>query len=149
MGMMAIELEPEKMPITTANFLAYVDDGFFSGTIIHRVIAGFVIQGGGYDANLTPKPTNPPIMLETHPDLTHVYGAISMARTPDPNSATSQFFIVNGASAPSLDGQYAAFGNMIEGNAVLDAISAVATQSEAGFDDVPVEDITVLGITRR
>ena len=149
LGTMAIELEPEKMPITTANFLAYVDAGFYSGTIIHRVIPGFVIQGGGYDANLSPKPTNAPIVLETHADLKHVYGAISMARTTDPNSATSQFFVVNGASASNLDGGYAAFGNMIEGNAVLDAISGVATASEAGFDDVPVEDITILSAKRR
>lgn len=150
MGMMAIELEPDKMPITTANFLSYVDDGFFAGTIIHRVIPDFVIQGGGYEAGLVPKATKPPIVLETHPDLKHVYGAISMARTTDPNSATSQFFIVNApGGASNLDDQYAAFGNLIEGGAVLDAISGVATETQGTFDDVPVQDIVVTSAKRR
>ena len=150
MGMLAIELDPVRMPVTTENFLAYVDAGFYSGTIIHRVIPDFVIQGGGYGPGFAPKATNPPIQLETHPEVTHVYGAISMARTTDPNSATTQFFVVNGQNgAHGLDGDYAAFGIMIEGSAVLDAISQVPTTSTGGFDDVPVDDVVVNSVTRR
>jgi cyclophilin family peptidyl-prolyl cis-trans isomerase len=150
LGTLAIELEPELMPITTANFLSYVDAGFYAGTIIHRVLPNFVIQGGGYEPGLLKKPTQPPIVLETHPELTHVYGAISMARTTDPNSATSQFFVVNApAGAHGLDGDYAAFGIMIEGKAVLDSISAVQTSSQGGHADVPVEDVLVLSAKRR
>ncbi|MEZ4444446.1 MAG: peptidylprolyl isomerase [Polyangiaceae bacterium] len=151
MGMMAVQLDPERMPITTANFLTYVDEDYFASTIIHRVIPDFVIQGGGFTSGLTPKGgAHPPITLETHPELTHVYGAISMARTMDPNSATSQFFLVNAPNgAHSLDGNYAAFGILIEGSDVLDAISGVATQTQGQFMDVPVTEVEVLSITRR
>lgn len=146
MGTMVFELEDEKMPNTTANFLSYVNDGFYTDTIIHRVIPNFVIQGGGYTSGLSPKATKPPIALETSADVKHVYGALSMARTSNPDSATSQFFVVNGQNgAPTLDGQYAAFGNLVEGAAVLDAISQVPTQSQSGFDDVPVSDVVVTG----
>lgn len=149
MGKMVIELEEELMPITTANFLVYVDEGFFDGTIIHRVIPDFVIQGGGYTPGLNEKATHPPIQLETNPAVLHDYGAISMARTTDPNSATSQFFVVNAtAGAHGLDGDYAAFGKMTEGNTTLDAISGVATGTQSGFDDVPVTDVVVNSIKR-
>lgn len=149
MGKMVVELEEELMPSTTANFLAYVDEGFFDGTIIHRVIPNFVIQGGGFTPGLNQKSTHPPIDLETNPALLHDYGAISMARTTDPNSATSQFFIVNAAAGShSLDGEYAAFGKMTEGNAALDAISAVPTGPQSGFTDVPVTDVVVNSIKR-
>jgi cyclophilin family peptidyl-prolyl cis-trans isomerase len=151
MGMLAIALEPELMPITTENFLSYVDDGFFDGTIIHRVIPNFVIQGGGYEPGLLKKSTKPPIVLETHPELTHVYGAISMARTNVPDSATSQFFVVNApAGAHGLDGDYAAFGSMLEGSEVLAAISGVETTTTlSGHEDVPVEDVVVVSAKRR
>jgi peptidyl-prolyl cis-trans isomerase A (cyclophilin A) len=109
-----------------------------------------VIQGGGFTAGLTPKPTNAPIALETSPQVLHDYGAISMARTNAPDSATSQFFLVNGqAGAHNLDGSYAAFGHMTEGAAVLDAISAVPTETQGNFMDVPVTDVVVNSITRQ
>lgn len=150
MGTMVFELDPVNMPVTTENFLAYVDAGFFSGTIIHRVIPDFVIQGGGFEPGLVQKSTNPPIPLETSPAVLHDYGVISMARTSDPNSATSQFFVVNAqAGSHSLDGQYAAFGRLLEGGATLDAISAVPTQSQSGYDDVPVTDVVVSSVTRK
>jgi len=148
MGKMVFELDATRMPTTTANFLSYVSAGFYSGTIIHRVIPDFVIQGGGYSSGLSKKPTNAPIALETSTDILHDYGVISMARTTDPNSATSQFFVVNAKSGShSLDGAYAAFGRMLEGGAVLDAISSVATQSQAGLSDVPVTEVVVNSIT--
>jgi len=150
MGKLSFELDPVNMPVTTANFLAYVDAGFFTNTIIHRVIPDFVIQGGGYSSGLVEKSTNPPINLETSPSIVHDYGVISMARTSDPNSATSQFFVVNAKSgAHSLDGQYAAFGHMLEGGTVLDAISAVPTQNTSGFQDVPVSDVVVKSVVRK
>jgi cyclophilin family peptidyl-prolyl cis-trans isomerase len=150
MGTMSIELEPDLMPITTANFLTYVDEGFFPGTLIHRVIPDFVIQGGGYTTGLAPKnPTHAPIVLETNPAIVHDYGAISMARTDQPNTATTQFFVVNAqAGAHSLDGQYAAFGHMLSGSEVLDAISAVATGTQGQFMDVPNQEITIVSVTQ-
>ncbi len=149
MGTMQFELDETKMPITTANFLAYVDDGFFDGTIIHRVIPDFVIQGGGFTSGLSAKATQPPIVLETSPEILHDYGVLSMARTSDPNSATSQFFVVNAPNgAHSLDGQYAAFGKMLQGNAALDSISQVPTASQSGYDNVPVTEVVVTSVKR-
>jgi cyclophilin family peptidyl-prolyl cis-trans isomerase len=149
MGTMTVELDDVQMPITTSNFLAYVDAGFFDGTIIHRVIPDFVIQGGGYGPGLSKKATQPPITLEISPEILHDYGVISMARTSEPNSATSQFFLVNAPNgAHSLDGQYAAFGKLVEGNATLDAISQVQTQSISGFENVPVTDVVINSVTR-
>jgi cyclophilin family peptidyl-prolyl cis-trans isomerase len=150
MGKMVFELDAVNMPATTANFLAYVDAGFYSGTIFHRVIPDFVIQGGGFSTGFVAKQTNAPIALETSPNVLHDYGAISMARTTDPNSATSQFFVVNAkAGSHSLDGDYAAFGHMIEGDAVLDAISAVQTQTQGSYDDVPVTEVVVTSMTHK
>jgi cyclophilin family peptidyl-prolyl cis-trans isomerase len=150
MGTMAIELEPERMPITTANFLSYVDEGFYDGTIFHRVVLGFVIQGGGYSPGLAPKATKPPIVLEIDPELKHTYGAISMARTDVKDSATSQFFVVNAPGGVSyLDGEYAAFGMMIEGSAVLGSISSVPTTTQSGFTNVPVQEVVVISAKRR
>ncbi len=150
MGKMVIELDAVNMPATTKNFLEYVDAGFYTGTIFHRVIPDFVIQGGGFGSGLTPKQTNPPIALETSPQILHDYGVISMARTNEPNSATSQFFLVNAkAGSHSLDDSYAAFGRMKEGDTVLDAISAVPTQSSGSYKDVPVTEVVVNGISRK
>ncbi|GMV16286.1 MAG: peptidylprolyl isomerase [Myxococcales bacterium] len=150
LGKMVFELEPTDMPVTTANFLSYVDSGFYDGTIIHRVLPDFVIQGGGYATGLVAKTANPPIKLETSPAVQHDYGVISMARTSDPDSADSQFFVVNAkAGSHSLDGSYAAFGRMLEGGAVLDAISGVPTQSQSGLEDVPVTEIVVKSVTRK
>jgi cyclophilin family peptidyl-prolyl cis-trans isomerase len=150
MGSMTFELDEVNMPNTTANFLEYVDAGFYSDTIIHRVIPDFVIQGGGFSSGMVQKSTNPPIALETSDQDLHDYGALSMARTNDPNSATSQFFVVNSQTqGHQLDGSYAAFGHMTEGSAVLDAISQVATQSVGIYDDVPVTDVVVISATHK
>ncbi len=154
LGDLVVRLEPVEMPITTANFLAYVDAGWFDGTLIHRVDPDWVIQGGGYTTGLAAKPAMAPIALETSDRVPHVHGAISMARTSDPDSATTQWFIVDWphTSPPvqaQLDGAYAAFGNVIEGLDVLAAITAVATGSAGGLDDVPLAEITVTSATRR
>jgi peptidyl-prolyl cis-trans isomerase A (cyclophilin A) len=150
LGKMVFELEPGEMPGTTANFLGYVDSGYFTDTIIHRVLPDFVIQGGGYSSGLVAKTANPPIKLETSPTLLHDYGVLSMARTSDPDSADTQFFVVNAkAGAHNLDGNYAAFGRMLEGSAVLDAISAVPTESKSGLKDVPVTEVVVNSVTRK
>ncbi|MFY0533688.1 peptidylprolyl isomerase [Nannocystis pusilla] len=146
LGDMVVQLDAVNAPITTANFVHYVETGFYDGTIFHRVIDGFVIQGGGLLPDLSSKPTDPPIPLEISPALTHVDGAISMARTNDPNSATSQFYICDGPQ-DFLDGQYAAFGVLVEGFDVLAAISAVPTGNENGYTDVPVTDVIVNSAT--
>jgi len=138
LGTMVVRLEDQEMPITTANFLTYVDSGFYDDTLIHRVVDDWVIQGGGFSSGLVPKSTNPAIPLETSPNVSHVHGAISMARTSDPNSATSQWFIVDWPTSGTppqpaqLDGQYAAFGGLIE-----------------GLDDVPLTEIVVTSAHRR
>lgn len=164
-GTLTCTLWEDVAPITVANFVGLArglrpfrlsSGGTWSarpaydGVTFHRVIPDFVIQGGGYSSGLVEKSTNPPINLETSPSIVHDYGVISMARTSDPNSATSQFFVVNAKSgAHSLDGQYAAFGHMLEGGTVLDAISAVPTQNTSGFQDVPVSDVVVKSVVRK
>ena len=154
LGDLVVQLEPAEMPITTGNFLSYVDDGWYDGTLIHRVDPDWVIQGGGYTTGLAPKAADPPIALETSDQVRHVHGAISMARTSEPNSATTQWFIVDwtGDGTPpqaQLDGEYAAFGILIEGFDVLAEITAVSTGSAGGLDDVPVTEITVTSARRR
>jgi cyclophilin family peptidyl-prolyl cis-trans isomerase len=142
LGDMVVQLDAVRAPITVANYLGYVSSGFYDGTIFHRVIDGFVIQGGGMQPGLIEKPTEPPIVLEIHPELRHDDGAISMARTPDPDSATSQFYVCDGPQH-GLDDQYAVFGVLIEGFEVRDAISMVAVHDVNPFTDVPVEDVVV------
>jgi cyclophilin family peptidyl-prolyl cis-trans isomerase len=156
MGNMVVQLDMDHEPITTGNFLHYVDEHFFDGTIVHRVIDGWVIQGGGYTPGLQPKTADlPPIPLETSPYDSHVNGAISMARTSDPNSATTQWFIVDWPKTGTppqpgqLDGHYAAFGVLIEGFDVLDRISMVQTTTMGAFMDVPVTDVVVNRMYRR
>jgi cyclophilin family peptidyl-prolyl cis-trans isomerase len=155
LGNLAVELYPEYMPITTANFLAYVDAGFYDGTLVHRVVDDWVIQGGGYSSGMTAKPANPPIVLETSDQVSHIHGAISMARTNDPDSATSQWFICDwpdSGTAPQpaqLDGSYAAFGVVVQGLDTLAAIAAVNTSSQAGLDDVPVTEIVLTSAYRQ
>ena len=139
LGEMTVKLDAVSAPNTVANFLEYIDTGFYDGTIFHRVIKDFVLQGGGYTADLTQKPTNPPIALEISA-LTHIDGAISMARTPEPDSATSQFYICDGEQ-PGLDGEYAVFGALVAGFEVRDAITDVAVGVEGDFMDIPVEDV--------
>jgi len=147
MGVIKVELYTDKLPNTTANFIKLAEDGFYNGLVFHRVIKGFVIQGGGYYPNGTLKESPyGTIKLETHPDVKHVDGAISMARTMDPDSASSQFFICDGAQ-PHLDGQYAAFGKVIEGIDVVRAIASVETTTKHGMQDWPVEDVIINSIT--
>lgn len=162
MGTMTVQLYPQYMPVTTANFLSYVDSGFYDGTLVHRVVDDWVIQGGGWTSGLVPKPPNAPIPLETSPMVSHVHGAISMARDPtDEDSATSQWFIVDAPKtgpAPQpdqLDGNFAAFGVLIDGFDVLEQITQVATHtastmgSPSSLDDVPVTEIVVTSMSRR
>lgn len=155
LGDMVIELEPELMPITTSNFLAYVDAGWYDGTLIHRVDDDWVIQGGGYTTGLVAKTAMSPIMLETNAMVSHRHGAISMARTSDPDSADSQWFICDWPTSGTpphpgaLDGSYAAFGVVIDGLDVLEAITKVQTGNAGGLMDVPVNEIVVTSIRRR
>lgn len=149
MGSFVVELEPKAAPKTVANFLQYVKSGFYQGTIFHRVIPGFMIQGGGMNESMEEKDTKAPIALESRNGLTNKRGSIAMARTSDPNSATSQFFI-NVANnhfldaARAADGQgYAVFGRVVSGMPTVDAIGAVRTQSKGWHDDVPVRAVII------
>ncbi|OZA27071.1 MAG: cyclophilin [Hydrogenophilales bacterium 17-64-11] len=149
-GIIALELDAEKAPKTVENFLQYVRDGFFDGTIFHRVIDGFMIQGGGFEPGMTQKPTRAAIENEASNGLKNETYTIAMARTPDPNSATAQFFInvANNSflnfTAPTPQGYgYAVFGKVVEGMDVVDKIRKVKTGSRAGHQDVPLEDVVI------
>lgn len=149
MGNMVVELNPTAAPLTVSNFFKYVQNGFYSNTLFHRVIAGFVIQGGGYTAGLAAKlGALAPIALESNNGLTNLRGTVAMARSSDPNSATSQFYF-NLADNHSLDFQdvsnpgYAVFGKIVQGLDVIDAIGAVPTNTVNGVPDVPVADVVV------
>lgn len=148
-GDIRIELNAEKAPRTVANFLQYVKSGHFNGVVFHRVIDGFMIQTGGYDAKLKQRPTKPPIPLESHNGLSNVRGSIAMARTADPNSATSQFFI-NVADNSRLDGEpedrasgYAVFGQVVEGMDVVDKISTTQVAELGLHQHLPVKAIFI------
>ena len=148
MGEFLVELDEQKAPNTVQNFLQYVDEGFYDNTIFHRVIPGFVVQGGGYVSGLEAKPTRDPIASEANNGLLNVRGTIAMARTDDPNSATSQFYI-NLADNAALNATltspgYTVFGQVVEGMTVIDQIAAVPTQTSGDFSDVPVEDVVIL-----
>ncbi len=147
-GRIVVELRADKAPKTVANFLQYVNDSFYDGTIFHRVIAGFMVQGGGFDAAMVEKPTRPPIPIESNNGLKNVRGAVAMARTGDPNSATAQFFInvVDNARLdyPSFDGHgYTVFGNVVEGMQVVDKIRAVPTGRRGSFENVPASPVVI------
>ncbi|OJW97898.1 peptidylprolyl isomerase [Thiobacillus sp. 65-1402] len=149
-GIITLELDAEKAPKTVENFLQYVRDGFFDGTIFHRVIDGFMIQGGGFEPGMTQKPTRAAIENEAANGLKNETYTIAMARTPDPNSATAQFFInvANNSflnfTAPTPQGYgYAVFGKVVEGMDVVDKIRKVKTGSRAGHQDVPLEDVVI------
>jgi peptidyl-prolyl cis-trans isomerase B (cyclophilin B) len=151
LGDITLELNAEKAPITVENFLQYVRDGFFDGTIFHRVIDGFMIQGGGFEPGMIQKTTRAMIENEAANGLKNETYAIAMARTPNPNSATAQFFInvANNSfldhTAPTPQGYgYAVFGKVIEGMGVVDKIKKVRTGSRAGHQDVPLEDIVII-----
>jgi len=150
LGTMKIELYPDKAPKTAENFLQYVREGFYDGTVFHRVISGFMIQGGGFTPDMSEKETRAPIANEASNGLKNVRGSLAMARTGDPHSASSQFFI-NTVDNPFLDFTaetvqgwgYAVFGRVVEGLETLDAIKKVSTGSRDGYDDVPVDPVVI------
>lgn len=149
LGRVTVELDPLKAPVTVDNFLNYVRLGYYRDTLFHRVIAGFVVQAGGYTTGLVKKPGQlAPIALESNNGLSNLRGSLAMARTSVPNSATSEFFI-NLVDNLSLDYQseanpgYAVFGSVVQGLDVVDQIAAQATATVSGFADVPVTDITI------
>lgn len=148
MGDIVVELNDEAAPKTCENFRQYVTDGFFDGTIFHRVIDGFMIQGGGFTADMMQKPTREPIENEAANGLSNNAGTIAMARTMEPHSATAQFFINvkdNGfLDHPGQDGWgYCVFGKVVEGLDVVDRIKGVATGNRAGHQDVPTESVVI------
>jgi peptidyl-prolyl cis-trans isomerase A (cyclophilin A) len=154
LGAITIELFKDQAPVSVENFLQYVKDGFYAGTIFHRVIPGVVIQGGGFTADLTEKGTRPPIQNEATNGLSNTRGAVAMARTRVLRSATAQFFI-NLANNPQFnhrgyssdDFGYAVFGRVIDGMAVVDKIGGVDTGSRNGMDDVPVTAVVIKSVT--
>ncbi|BEV07188.1 peptidylprolyl isomerase [Methylophilus sp. VKM B-3414] len=149
-GDITLELNAEKAPITVANFLSYVEKGFYDGVIFHRVIKDFMIQGGGFDVDMKQKPTDAPIKNEADNGLSNDKYTIAMARTMVPDSASAQFFInvkdndFLNFSAPTTQGWgYCVFGKVVEGMDVVDKITAVKTASRAGHQDVPVEPVVI------
>lgn len=149
-GTITLELDADKAPVTVENFLNYVNDSFFDGTVFHRVIPNFMIQGGGFLPGLVQKATRDPIKNEADNGLANARGSIAMARTSDPDSATAQFFINlkdNGFldhTAPNVQGWgYCVFGKVTDGMDVVDAIAALATGNTGGHSDVPVEDVVI------
>lgn len=149
-GTIALELDADKAPKTVENFLRYAREGFFEGTIFHRVIPGFMIQGGGMEPGLKQKPTHDPIPNEADNGLANTRGSIAMARTPDPNSASSQFFInlsdnafLNHTSRTPDGWGYCVFGRVVEGMDVVDAIAKEPTTGRGGHQDVPEKDVLI------
>ena len=149
-GDITLELDAEKAPITVANFLQYVENSFYDGTIFHRVIDGFMIQGGGFDANMKQKITMDEIKNEADNGLSNNNYTIAMARTSIPDSASSQFFInvsdnafLNHTAPTSSGWGYCVFGKVVEGMEVVDKIKAVKTTSKAGHRDVPIEPVII------
>jgi peptidyl-prolyl cis-trans isomerase A (cyclophilin A) len=145
LGDVVVELAPDKAPKSVDNFLQYIKDGHYDGTIFHRVISGFMIQGGGFTPDMVQKPTRAPIPLEANNGLSNVRGSLAMARTQALNSATSQFFI-NVVDNPMLDnngGGYAVFGKVIQGMDVVDKIKAVPTGNKGPFQNVPLTDVVI------
>ena len=154
LGTIKIELDAAKAPITVKNFLTYVDDKFYDGTIFHRVISNFMIQGGGFEPGMRQKPTKGQIKNESSNGLKNALGTVAMARTNVPDSATSQFFInlkdngfLNKAEAQDGVG-YCVFGKVIDGLDVVDKIKAVRTANKGGHGDVPVQDVVINSVRR-
>jgi peptidyl-prolyl cis-trans isomerase A (cyclophilin A) len=150
MGRIRIALDQERAPISVANFAKYARSGHYAGTVFHRVMPGFMIQGGGMTAELQEKPTMPPIRNEARNGVRNTRGSIAMARTNDPNSATSQFFI-NVKDNPSLDfgiqgAGYAVFGQVIEGMDVVDKVVAVPTKTAGPYEHVPVTPVLIKSV---
>ena len=152
LGNFEIELYPEQAPITSANFVEYAEEGFFENVLFHRVIPGFVIQGGGFEIGMEQKPTKDPIINEADNGLKNDKYTLSMARTQDLDSATSQFFI-NLTDNKSLDypsmGGYAVFGKVISGEEVIDEIATVRTTNVGPYQDVPVEDVYIIKVEKK
>ncbi len=149
-GVITVELDTEKAPNTAANFKQYVEEGFYDGTIFHRVIPGFMIQGGGMTADMKEKDTRAPIKNEADNGLLNKKYTLAMARTNDPNSATAQFFInakdndfLNFKSPSSAGWGYCVFGKVVKGMDVVDAIEKVKTGTKGWHDDVPLEAVTI------
>ncbi len=155
MGDITLELYMDKAPVTVKNFLGYVDDKFYDGTIFHRVIKGFMIQGGGHTADMNKKPTKGAIKNEADNGLSNKKGTIAMARMPDPHSATAQFFI-NHADNDNLDFSaktdqgygYCVFGKVVDGMDVVDAIANVKIMTRRGMQNVPRETIEIISVTK-
>ena len=148
-GDIVIELNEEKAPLTVANIIQYAEDGFFEGTIFHRVIKDFMVQGGGFTPDMQRKDTRDPIQNEAANGLLNERGTLAMARTNDPHSASSQFFINHADNAflnhvPQQNDGYAVFGRVVEGMDVVDEIAGVSTGVQAGMQDVPVEPVAIL-----
>jgi len=149
-GSLRIELDDVKAPLTTANFLAYVNKGHYDGTVFHRVIKGFMVQGGGFEPGMKQKPTDAPIRNEANNGLKNTHYTLAMARTGDPHSASAQFFI-NTTDNAFLDFRaenaqgwgYAVFGRVVEGTDVVDQIEKVRTGRKGMHDDVPLEDVRI------
>jgi peptidyl-prolyl cis-trans isomerase B (cyclophilin B) len=150
LGEIIIQLNTEKAPLSSANFLTYVNEGFYNGTIFHRVIPDFMAQGGGFDTSFNQKAVHAPIKNEANNGLTNTRGTLAMARTNDPNSATAQFFInykdntfLNHTSQTSSGWGYAVFGEVIEGMDIADAMAKQPTSNRGGHQDVPKTDIVI------
>lgn len=154
MGNITIALDRSKAPATVDNFLDYVKNGFYNNTLFHRVIPGFMVQGGGFTTDFQQKPTNAPVKNEANNGLKNVRGSIAMARTSDPNSATAQFFINLKDNAfldytgPTPSGYgYAVFGQVVDGMDVVDKIAQVKTGAKMGHQDVPMESVVINSVT--
>ncbi len=154
MGEITLELYPDKAPATVANFLQYVKDGFFDGTIFHRVISTFMVQGGGFDAQMNQKPTKAPIKNEADNGLKNEIYTVAMARTMVPDSATAQFFInladnqfLNHTAKTPQGWGYAVFGKVVKGQDVVDKIKAVPTTTKGMHQNVPVDAVTIVKAT--
>jgi len=150
LGAFIIQLNTEKAPVSSANFLTYVNEGFYNGTIFHRIIPDFMAQGGGFDTSFNQKAVHAPIKNEANNGLVNSRGTLAMARTNDPNSATAQFFInykdnsfLNHTSPTASGWGYAVFGEVIEGMDVVDAMAKQATGNRGGHQDVPKTDIVI------
>lgn len=150
LGAIIVELNPEKAPITVKNFLSYVDDKFFDGTIFHRVIKRFMIQGGGFGQDMVKKGTKAPIKLEAGKGLSNLRGTIAMARTGVKDSATSQFFInhKDNLNLDAMGGGYAVFGKVIKGLEIVDAIASVPTEKRGGQPNLPKPVVVINSISR-
>ncbi len=156
MGEVTIELFSDRAPLTVQNFLKYVDEGFYNGTIFHRVIGNFMIQGGGIMPGMAPKATRLPVRNEAANRVPNLRGTLAMARTMDPHSATAQFFInvvdnhfLNYRDESTQGYGYCVFGRVVKGMEVVDKIRAVKTTSVGPYNDVPVKDVVIISIKRK